>query len=52
MFCVQRNWRTIGWNRFCLEVQVEGEVAQTMYTRVSNDKILNNGFPNSCLMLK
>jgi hypothetical protein len=39
---LQQNWRTRRQNRFCLEVEGLGEVAQTMYTHVSkckNDEI-------------
>jgi hypothetical protein len=47
MFPLQQNWRTRGWNRFCLVVAVgrgrrRGDVNQIMYTQVSkykNDKM-------------
>jgi hypothetical protein len=50
MFSLQQNWRTRGQNRFYLEGEGGGEVAQAMHTHVSKcendkikgEKILNN----------
>jgi hypothetical protein len=36
MFFLQQNWRTRGWNRFCLEVG--SKVAQIMYIPTSKCK--------------